>query len=72
MTTLTANVVQGNVRDAPAGSKVPLWVRKVLLRGLQPARARSLAVDGGADRGAREGPEHPAPQVGARRPAGCS
>ena len=39
MTTLTANVVQGNVRDAPAGSKVPLWVRRVLLRGLRP-RAR--------------------------------
>ena len=39
MSTLTANVVQGNVRDAPAGSKVPLWVRKVLLRGLRP-RAR--------------------------------
>ena len=36
MSTLTANVVQGNVRDAPAGSKVPLWVRRVLLRGLQP------------------------------------
>jgi tetratricopeptide (TPR) repeat protein len=36
MTTLTQNVVQGNVRDAPAGSKVPAWVRKVLLRGLQP------------------------------------
>jgi len=39
MTTLTQNVVQGNVRDAPAGSKVPPWVRRVLLRGLQP-RAR--------------------------------
>jgi len=39
MSTLTANVVQGNVRAAPAGSKVPLWVRKVLLRGLQ-SRAR--------------------------------
>src|SRR6266496_712891 len=36
MSTLTANVVQGNVRDAPAGSKIPLWVRKVLLRGLMP------------------------------------
>jgi eukaryotic-like serine/threonine-protein kinase len=36
MTSLTQNVVQGNVRDAPAGSKVPLWVRKVLLRGLRP------------------------------------
>jgi serine/threonine protein kinase len=39
MTTLTANVVQGNVREAPAGSKVPLWVRKVLLRGLRRAPA---------------------------------
>src|SRR5499427_5467638 len=38
MSTLTANVVHGNVRDAPAGSKVPLWVRKVLLKGLAPAR----------------------------------
>src|SRR6185369_8901379 len=36
MSTLTANVVHGDVREAPAGSKVPLWVRKVLLRGLQP------------------------------------
>src|SRR6185436_18791197 len=36
MSTLTANVVHGNVREAPAGSKVPLWVRKVLLRGLKP------------------------------------
>src|SRR4051812_22512551 len=36
MSTLTANVVQGNVREAPAGSKIPLWVRKVLLRGLMP------------------------------------
>jgi tetratricopeptide (TPR) repeat protein len=36
MSTLTQNVVQGNVREAPAGSKVPLWVRKVLLRGLMP------------------------------------
>ena len=36
MSTLTANVVQGNVREAPGGSKVPLWVRKVLLRGLMP------------------------------------
>jgi serine/threonine protein kinase/tetratricopeptide (TPR) repeat protein len=39
MTTLTANVVHGNVKEAPARSKVPLWVRRVLLRGLQP-RAR--------------------------------
>jgi len=34
MSTLTSNVVHGNVRPPPAGSKVPLWVRKVLLRGL--------------------------------------
>jgi tetratricopeptide (TPR) repeat protein len=36
MSTLTANVVQGNVKDAPANSKVPLWLRRVLLRGLKP------------------------------------
>jgi serine/threonine-protein kinase len=36
MSTLTANVVQGNVRDAPVSSKVPLWLRRVLLRGLKP------------------------------------
>ena len=36
MSTLTSNVVHGNVREAPVGSKVPLWVRKVLLRGLKP------------------------------------
>jgi tetratricopeptide (TPR) repeat protein len=28
--------VQGNVRDAPGNSKVPFWVRKILLRGLRP------------------------------------
>jgi eukaryotic-like serine/threonine-protein kinase len=36
MSSLTANVVQGNVRDAPANSKVPPWLRRVLLRGLKP------------------------------------
>jgi tetratricopeptide (TPR) repeat protein len=36
MSTLTSNVVHGNVREAPAGSKVPIWVRRVLLRGLMP------------------------------------
>jgi len=36
MSSLTANVVQGNVRDAPANSKVPVWLRRVLLRGLKP------------------------------------
>jgi tetratricopeptide (TPR) repeat protein len=39
MSTLTANVVHGNVRPAPSGSKVPPWLRRVLLRGLQ-ARAK--------------------------------
>jgi eukaryotic-like serine/threonine-protein kinase len=36
MFALTTAVVQGQVKDAPASSKVPLWVRKVLLRGLRP------------------------------------
>jgi serine/threonine protein kinase len=36
MFALTTAVVQGQVRDAPSSSKVPLWVRKVLLRGLRP------------------------------------
>ncbi|MES1208246.1 MAG: serine/threonine-protein kinase, partial [Pseudomonadota bacterium] len=36
MFALTTAVVQGQVREAPASSKVPLWVRKVLLRGLRP------------------------------------
>jgi serine/threonine protein kinase/tetratricopeptide (TPR) repeat protein len=36
MFALTTAVVQGQVRDAPPNSKVPLWMRKVLLRGLRP------------------------------------
>jgi serine/threonine protein kinase/tetratricopeptide (TPR) repeat protein len=35
MGTLTGNVIQGKVDDPPANSKVPLWIRRVLLRGLQ-------------------------------------
>ena len=35
MFALTTAVVQGQVKEAPASSKVPLWVRKVLLRGLK-------------------------------------
>jgi len=35
MFALTTAVVQGQVREAPQSSKVPLWVRKVLLRGLK-------------------------------------
>jgi eukaryotic-like serine/threonine-protein kinase len=36
LTALTANVVQGSAREPPAGTKVPLWIRKILLRGLRP------------------------------------
>jgi serine/threonine protein kinase/tetratricopeptide (TPR) repeat protein len=36
MFALTANVVQGNVKEAPDGTKVPPWVRRILLRGLRP------------------------------------
>ena len=36
MYALTNNVVQGKVRDAPANAEVPLWIRKILLRGLRP------------------------------------
>jgi tetratricopeptide (TPR) repeat protein len=39
LTELTAAVVQGTVREAPAGTKVPFWVRKILLRGLRSAAA---------------------------------
>ncbi len=39
MYALTNNVVQGKVRDAPANANVPLWIRKILLRGLRPAAA---------------------------------
>jgi serine/threonine protein kinase/tetratricopeptide (TPR) repeat protein len=34
MFALTTAVVQGHAKEAPASSNVPLWVRKVLLRGL--------------------------------------
>ena len=37
LTELTANVVQGTIRAAPAGTKVPFWVRRILLRGLRSA-----------------------------------
>ncbi len=39
MFALTTAVVQGHVKEAPQSSKVPLWVRKVLLRGLRPQAA---------------------------------
>ena len=39
LTELTANVVQGTIRAAPVGTKVPFWVRRILLRGLRSAPA---------------------------------
>jgi tetratricopeptide (TPR) repeat protein/predicted Ser/Thr protein kinase len=33
---LTANVQAGRVHEAPAGTKVPLWLRKILLKGMKP------------------------------------
>jgi len=36
MLALRSNVVRGRIREAPAGTKVPTWLRKVLLRGLRP------------------------------------
>jgi tetratricopeptide (TPR) repeat protein/tRNA A-37 threonylcarbamoyl transferase component Bud32 len=33
---LTANMQAGRVHEAPAYTKVPLWVRKILLRGMKP------------------------------------
>jgi serine/threonine protein kinase/tetratricopeptide (TPR) repeat protein len=32
---LTTNVVNGKIREAPTATKVPLWIRKILLRGLR-------------------------------------
>ena len=37
--TLVGNIVQGNIRDPPPNTKVPAWVRKILLRGLRPTAA---------------------------------
>ena len=34
---LATNVIRGDVRNAPANSRVPVWLRKILLRGLRPA-----------------------------------
>jgi len=38
LTDLTRNVLAGQVREAPVGANVPSWLRRVLLRGLRPAR----------------------------------
>ena len=32
---LTGNVLNGRIREPPANTKVPLWIRKILLRGLR-------------------------------------
>ncbi len=34
---LATNVIRGDVRNAPANARVPVWLRKILLRGLRPA-----------------------------------
>ncbi|HEY6477960.1 MAG TPA: serine/threonine-protein kinase, partial [Polyangia bacterium] len=46
LTELTANVVQGTVRAAPGGTKVPFWVRRILLRGLRSAAAERYPTMG--------------------------
>jgi tetratricopeptide (TPR) repeat protein/tRNA A-37 threonylcarbamoyl transferase component Bud32 len=33
---MTSNIQAGRVHEAPANAKVPLWVRKILLRGMKP------------------------------------
>ncbi len=40
MVALTASVLQGEVRPPPDGTRVPSWVRRVLLRGLSTAPAK--------------------------------
>jgi serine/threonine protein kinase len=35
LSALTTNVVNGRIREPPANTKVPVWVRKILLRGLR-------------------------------------
>jgi len=35
LSALTGNVLNGRIREAPPATKVPLWVRKILLRGLR-------------------------------------
>jgi serine/threonine protein kinase len=60
LTELTANVVQGTIRGAPSGTKVPFWVRRILLRGLRsapverfPSMAEMLAALGRDPRATR-------------------
>jgi eukaryotic-like serine/threonine-protein kinase len=44
MFALTTAVIQGHVKEAPPSSKVPLWVRKVLLHGLRAQAADRYAT----------------------------
>ncbi len=47
LSVLAANVIQGKVRPAPAGAKVPTWLRKLVLQGLSvdpKARFPSMEV----------------------------
>ncbi len=73
LTELTAAVVQGTVRDAPAGTKVPFWVRRDLAARAALRGGRALPDDGGAARRARERPAREAAEVGglARRSRCC-
>ena len=70
MFALTSNVVQGKVREAPANANVPLWVRKILLRGLRPDR-RPSAIPSMAEllEALGKEPAREAPQAGWRRSA---
>src|SRR5665213_2304948 len=43
LSTLTGNVVRGSVREPPAGTKVPPWVRRIVLRGLRPVIGQALS-----------------------------
>ena len=67
MYALTNNVVQGKVRDAPANANVPLWIRKILLRGLRPTVGERFPVDGRPARRAGEEPGDEAAQGGGGR-----
>ena len=69
MYALTNNVVQGKVRDAPANANVPLWIRKILLRGLRPTVERAVSVDGRPAGRARQEPGDEAAEGGGRRRA---
>ncbi len=46
LSVLAANVIQGKIRPAPAGAKVPTWLRKLVLQGLSvDPKARFPAME---------------------------